>query len=401
MSTLITEKRLKVHSETIGVLNRSRADLFLSTIKSLETLPITTAQFFIEFDESTNSKKNAILNEIRNLPFNSEIHDFRFDKYEQWRSHSDSISDINGLILLLTYDDHIFIDSDNKEIEFLAKNIFEIEEDLNEPVYGPLSHFPECHGLISFAKAIGKFHKINSIPIVPCPIPIGAVIVSPKSYAKWWEIDFTNGTKIVSPENPFGPSVMHVDSWQIFPRNEIFRHMDGYSHVKINSRPYGILNPNYSVDKENKIKHTPFIISQNLNDIRKSKKYDLICIKDNPAQNMKKNFILANQLRISTESTKYIATKFGLKLSSLNSFRILAMKSNNKKLLIQTVAEVPTLLTIKFIFFVKKILRQPYTINELRFISMFSSHKTVNFMSMFISDKLKRLIKKVFSKVTR
>lgn len=393
MSTLITEKRLKVHSETIGVSNRSRADLFLSTIKSLETLPITTAQFFIEFDESTDSKKNLILNEIRNLPFKSEIHDFRFDKYEQWKSHSDSIREIDKLILLLTYDDHIFVDSDSEEMEFLAKNIIEIEKDLDKPVYGTLSHFPECHGLISFAKAIGKYHTINSVPIVPCPIPIGAVIVSPKSYAKWWEIDFTNGNKIVSPENPFGPSVMHVDSWQIFPRNEIFRHMDGYSHVRINSRPYGILNPNYKIDKNNKINYVPFLVSQNLNDIRKSKKYDLIYIKNNPTQEMNKNLILANQLRISAESIKYIATKFDLKPSSFNSIRVLAMKSNNKKLLFQTVVEVPTLITIKFIFFVKKIFRQPFTINELRFISMFSSHKTINFIIMFIRDKLKRVVR--------
>jgi len=169
--------------------------------------------------------------------------------------------------------------------------------------------------------------------------------------------------------------------------------MDGYSHVKINSRPYGILNPNYKIDKDNKINYVPFLVSQNLNDIRKSKKYDLICIKNNPEQNMNKNFILANQLRISIESIKYIATKFGLKPSSFNSIRILAMKSNNKKLLIQTVVEVPTLIIIRFIFFMKKMLRQPYTINELRFISMFSSHKTVNFISMFIRDKLNRIVK--------
>lgn len=393
MSTLITEKRLKIHAETEGLQDRARTDLFLSTIKSFEKLPIETAEFYIAFDESTENKKNVILTEIRNLPFKTKVHNFRFEKYEHWKNHSDSIKDIGHLILLLTYDDHIFIDSNIDEVAFLAENIINIESKLKEPVYGTLSHFPECHGLISFAKAIGKYHAINSIPVVPCAIPIGAVIVSPKNYSKWWDSDFTYGSKIVSPENPFGPSVMAADSWQIFPRSEIFRHMDGYSHVRINSRPYGILNPNYIINKDNKISYIPFSITHNLNDIRKNKNYDLIYIENSPTQNMQKNFILANQLRISMESTKYIATKFGLKPTYFATLRILIMKSNNKKLLIQTLVEAPTLALIRFIFSVKKLTRQPYTINEIRFISMFSSHKTVNFMSMFIRDKLRRMIK--------
>jgi hypothetical protein len=393
MSTLITEKRLKIHSETVGVQERARTDLFLSTIKSFEKLPIEMAEFHIEFDESTENKKDVILTEIRNLPFTTEVHNFRFEKYEHWKNHSDSIKNIENLILLLTYDDHIFIDSNIDEVAFLAENIIDIESKLKKSVYGTLSHFPECHGLIPFAKAIGKYHVINSVPVVPCAIPIGAVIVSPKSYSKWWVRDFTYGSKIVSPENPFGPSVMDADSWQIFPRSEIFRHMDGYSHVRINSRPYGILNPNYIINEDNKVSHIPFSITHNLNDIRKSKKYDLIYIENNPAQNMQKNLILANQLRISMESTKYIATKYGLKPAYFATFRILIMKSNNKKLLIQTLVEAPTLATIRFIFFVKKLFKRPYTINEIRFTSMFSSHKTVNFMSMFISDKLRRLVK--------
>jgi len=224
MSTLVTEKRLKIHPETVGLPKRSRTDLFLSTIKSLEKLPIATAEFYIEFDESTEGKRNLILTEIKKLPFKSEIQNFRFDKYEQWKKHSDSVKDSNNLILLLTYDDHIFIDSNNDEIEFLAENVIDIESKLEKSVYGTISHFPECHGLISFAKAIAKYRVINSVPVVPCAIPIGAVIVSSKSYSKWWDKDFTYGTKIVSPENPFGPSVMAVDSWQIFPRTEMFRH---------------------------------------------------------------------------------------------------------------------------------------------------------------------------------
>jgi len=401
VSTLVTEKRLKIHSETLRVQKRARADLFLSVIKSFEKLPIATAEFYIEFDESTQDKKTLILDAINNLPFKTKIQNFRFEKYEHWKSHSDSIKDIKNLILLLTYDDHIFIDVNSDEIEFLAENTIRIESKLGESVYGTLSHFPECHGLIPFAKAIGKYHVINSVPVVPCAIPIGAVIVSPKSYSKWWDKDFTHGSKIVSPENPFGPSVMDVDSWQIFPRTEIFRHMDGYSHVRINSRPYGILNPNYITDEENKISYSPYSLADDLNYIRKSNKYDLIYIENDLAQNMYKKIILANQLRISMESTNYIATKFSLEPSSFDILKTLAMKSNNKKLLIQTVLEAPTLVTIKFIFSLKKMFRQPHTINEIRFISMFSSHKTMNFIKMFILDKLRRLVKLISPKVTR
>jgi hypothetical protein len=397
MTSLITEKRLKVHSETVGLQTRKRIDLFLSSLKSLENLPIEKAEFYLEFDESTNIYKNLIHSEIQKFSFKSEINSFRFEKYSHWKEHSDSVENNSELILLLTYDDHIFIDENNDEINFLSSNLRKIETHLEQPTYAAISHFPETHGLITFAKAMGKYHVINSIPVVPCVIPIGAVIISPESYKKWWVNDFTEGKKIVSPENPFGPSVMDKNAWQIFPRNEIFRHLDGYSHVRINSRPYGVLKPNYLTVSSNEFLHSPFIISDQVSMIKSENNYDLIMVKNYPKLELIKDVLFANQLRISLESIKYIATKFPPYYSKLQLILFLILKSNNRKLLLQTFIELLSIFTLKTYFLSKKILKKNYSTNDLRFASMFSSHKTTRFIRIFLLNKLKRIIGQKFS----
>jgi hypothetical protein len=401
LTSLITEKRLKIHPETTEWQTRKRIDLFLSSLKSLENLPIERAAFYLEFDESTKIYKNLIHSQIRKFPFKSEINSFRFEKYLHWKEHSDSIKNQSALILLLTYDDHIFIDKNNDEINFLTSNLRKIETHLEQPVYASISHFPETHGLITFAKAMGRYHVINSIPVVPCVIPIGAVIISPAIYNQWWEKDFTEGKKIVSPENPFGPSIMNENAWQIFPRNEIFRHLDGYSHVRISSRPYGVLKPNYLTVSSSEFVYSPYFISDQVKLIKSKNNYDLILVGNDPRQELIKDIIFANQLRISLESIKYIATKFPLYYSKLNLVLYQILLSNNKKLLFQTCIELPTIFVLRAYFFSKKILKKNYSINDMRFASMFSSHKTTRFIRLFLLDKLKRVYRQKFSQIPR
>ena len=141
-SSLVTEKRLKIHKETKNNIQRKRIDLFLSSIKSLEKLPIISADFFIEFDETTFYYQDAIININTKMGFPKKIYHKRLSKYEEWKKNSEQNIN-NNLILLLTYDDHIFIDNSITEFNYLSENVKIIEENLLQPVYGSLSHFPE------------------------------------------------------------------------------------------------------------------------------------------------------------------------------------------------------------------------------------------------------------------
>jgi len=398
-SSLVTEKRLKIHKETKNNIQRKRIDLFLSSIKSLEKLPIISADFFIEFDETTFYYQDAIINIINKMGFPKKIYNKRLSKYEEWKKNSEQNIN-NNLILLLTYDDHIFIDNSITEFNYLSENVKIIEENLLQPVYGSLSHFPESHGSIPFAKALGTYKNINGVPIVPCAIPIGAIILSSTSYKKWWETDFTNGSKIVSPENPFGPSVSRKDSWQIFPRNELFRHMDGYSHVGISNRPYGVLRADYEFNSNLEIKYTPYIKCANLNKIRNDEDYDLLDSAEDQF-NYKKNLLLANQKRISKESIKYISTKYNNPLSKNQLFSLFLKYSNVRFLQTKTVLELPTIFFLKIYFAVYKQIKKELSADIIRFTMLMASHGTFKFIRIFIIGKIKLIFFKKFSVVSR
>ena len=125
-SSLVTEKRLKIHKETKNNIQRKRIDLFLSSIKSLEKLPIISADFFIEFDETTFYYQDAIINIIDKMSFPKNIYNKRLSRYEEWKKNSEQNIN-NNLILLLTYDDHIFIDNNIIEFNYLSENVKIIE----------------------------------------------------------------------------------------------------------------------------------------------------------------------------------------------------------------------------------------------------------------------------------
>lgn len=398
-SSLVTEKRLKIHKEAKNNIERKRIDLFLSSIKSLEKLPIVSADFFIEFDETTFYYQDAIINIIDKMSFPKNIYNKRLSRYEEWKKNSEQNIN-NNLILLLTYDDHIFIDNNIIEFNYLSENVKIIEENLQQPVYGSLSHFPESHGSIPFAKALGRYKNINGVPIVSCAIPIGAIILSSTSYKKWWETDFTNGSKIVSPENPFGPSVSRNDSWQIFPRNELFRHMDGYSHVGISNRPYGVLRADYEFSSNLEITYTPHIKSANLNKIRADEDYDLLESAEEQF-NYKKNLLLANQKRISKESIKYISTKYNNPLSKNQLFGLFLKYSNVRFLQTKTALELPTVFFLKVYFAVYKQIKKELSADMIRFTMLMASHRTFKFITIFIVGKIKLIFFKKFSVISR
>ncbi len=243
-STLVTEKRRFHHKGTQQFSNRDRISIFLSTLHSFKFLPIDTADFYLEFDETTSWASSKIIEIIRSLPFTINLKHERLANYEDWLHSTKSMNLIQSQsLLLLTYDDHIFLETSVDELKRLNKRRFQIARDLGKKnTLVHLSHYPETHGIFMLAKASKSLLKIENDFLIPVVIPIGTIIMSPEDYVNWFKVDFMDGKKFVAPENPFGKSLILTEAHYLIPRTEIFRHLDAYNHVRLHGWPYQVLD---------------------------------------------------------------------------------------------------------------------------------------------------------------
>jgi hypothetical protein len=238
LTVLVTEKRLKVHPGLDVYQERRRVNLFLASLNSLADLPITSADIYLEFDETTLEFETLIREKIAQLNFPCRVYNYRLQDFKQWVCASELIPQ-SGLLLLLTYDDHALLQGSLVEFQSLKSNVISATEEWPDlTILGQLSHFPETIASGSVMNSMGLNLLGPTYSLVPVVIPIGAVILSAKKFKLWWETDFTNGHKFVGPENPFGPSLVLPNAYCIGPKSEIFRHLDGYSHVNIKSSIY-------------------------------------------------------------------------------------------------------------------------------------------------------------------
>ena len=243
-STLVTEKRRFHHKGTQKFVNRDRISVFLSTLYSFKSLPIETADFYLEFDETTSWASSMIIEVIQSLPFTINLTHKRLANYKDWVQSTKSTNLIKAeSLLLLTYDDHIFLETSINELNRLNMRRQQIGRKLGKKnIMVHLSHYPETHGLLMLAKASKSLIRAEYDLLVPVVIPIGTILMSPEDYVNWFKTDFTDGKKFVAPENPFGKSLLLTEAFYIISRTEIFRHLDAYNHVRLHGWPYQVLD---------------------------------------------------------------------------------------------------------------------------------------------------------------
>ena len=249
-TALITEKRRFHHKGTEKFANRNRVSIFLTTLETYRHLPVETADFYVELDETTIWAESTIVDSIKSLPFKVNFKDKRLGDYQDWLNSTKS-AELNFAesLILISYDDHIFLKNSLNEFQRLNHHRLQIAKELKlKNLMVHLSHYPELHGLIRLAKATNTLLKVQNDYLVPVVIPLGTIIISPSDFINWFDLDFTQGKRFVAPENPFGPSVMLSNAHYLIPRTELFRHLDAYRHVRLNGWPYQVLD---SVVKSN------------------------------------------------------------------------------------------------------------------------------------------------------
>lgn len=240
-SCFVTNKRLRVYNfNQTPNYEQDRILSFKTTLKSLSLLPLTSFSLFLKLDEEFEFAKNEIIEFVENNFSNAVIYSHRLETFEQWKKQFFEVK--CDYILWLTYDDHAFVSDSNSEFSNLLIQLKEADSRYpDQIIYGQLSHYPEMISGFEYFSMIKKLQKVNDYNLIPCQVPLGAVLVNTIKLRAAWTIDFTEGNLIVSPENPFGPSFTTPTGLGLIPKTEILRHLDGYQHVSIQD-PYEKVN---------------------------------------------------------------------------------------------------------------------------------------------------------------
>lgn len=388
-TSLITEKRRLIHQGTQVIKDRNRPDIVVSMLRSLRKLPIHSADFYLEFDETTTWSENAIMREVMDLQFETKIFHFRLDSFDLWKESSEASGvQESDLLLLFSNDDHVYIENGTEEFRFLMNCLLTFSEQYPDcELYVPLSHYPELHALVPLGKSAGLNQKLSEFMTVPTVTPIGALLLRPRNYISWWDEDFTHSKKFVGPENPFGPSIVRSNAHFLVPRKELFRHLDGYGHVKICKKPFGALKSNFSINKvvgTGLIENT-WLVSTTVNETNSNS-----LLMESGDKGDKQSFlnaiIKANYKRLSVPSILWINTLYNFSLFQVFLIVLESLFTSSVMLIsfIRTLLELPLRILL---FLISPILRKYHTsiwgVQFKRFLSLSSSHGFSRFFRIF------------------
>jgi len=214
--------------------NSNRVDYLLQTLDSLQLLPLKSANFYISLGDDSVGRAQEIWECASNVSARSEVSAGRLESYEDWQKALTSEGVVESdLILLLTYEDHVFVDKSVSEFESVADVIANADESRGYSIISVLSHFPESHMHVDRWRLLGFDVRESGHSLVPSVTPVGCLLAKKETIWGWFRSDFTGGGRIVSTENYFGPSVTDGRCLSVVPKQELFRHLDGYQHVNL------------------------------------------------------------------------------------------------------------------------------------------------------------------------
>jgi hypothetical protein len=288
---------------------------FFTTLNSIKNLNVNNSSFYLKIDDDFQFAIPRIKDFIKENFENSKLEFDRIDTFDGWKKVFEQVTE--DQILWLTYDDHAYVPIDNLEFNRLRQVLYRADELLPQSIiFGDLSHFPEKISGFEYFKALKTMHKIDDYLLIPNEKPLGVVIVNTKKLQNNWKFDFTNGNKIVSPENPFGPSFVAKGGLGIIPRNELFRHLDGYNHISLSSPFEAILMPDSNVNE--KINEFKFQRINKYNNKSLHEELSILnsenCLHISKLNLSTNRMIIANSRRITLLGSKYTFKNIDIEL---------------------------------------------------------------------------------------
>jgi hypothetical protein len=235
--------------------NQNKVDQFLSTLHSIQKIEFYSAEIYFELAYEYSKFKNQIIDQIKKCIPNASIYFSRLECFNAWKVAASKIPSSAQIVLLKSNHDHVFLPNNTNGFYQFLFNLSSFGEDF----IGEITHWPEFIGDVhSRSWKVNSNSNSNSNEryfVTTTTNSIGTCVISPAFFKSWWVNDFTNGSKIVRPDNPFGPSVIFAPIKRVIPTTEFFRHLDGPAYRDVTAPVSGPLRACCTVNSS-VIKHT-------------------------------------------------------------------------------------------------------------------------------------------------
>ena len=304
--------------------NQNKAEQFLSTLHSLKKINFNSADIYFELSEDYEKYKKLIIQQIRsNIP-NATIHLNRLSDYKSWKIASDAVPLESDIVLLKNNHDHVFLPHNAESFYQYLNNLLSYGTDF----YGEITHWPESIGNLRGRQWEMSPNKNAMYSVTECNEAIGTCVISPTFFSSWWQKDFTEGSKIVRPDNPFGPWVKFKTTKRIVPTEEFFRHLDGYGHAKVKAPISAPIRACCNIESD-RINHTDwtfgnFLTNKSDRDLPvQLKKYAV-----NPISTLINQILLASAYKVNFKNIYYVSQADKYKGGKLSIFCLVSCLFN-------------------------------------------------------------------------
>jgi hypothetical protein len=223
-----------------SISSDERAEALIECLKSLQEMSFVSASIYISIGDDIRIDKSKFDAEVNQLSKKVMLHSSRLEYFADWKNAvSRPEVQASDAVLLLSYEDHILRKGRSSVVIDAVRSINRATETYPSGHFiSILSHFPEQQILSDCWSAVGFRSPTGDPGAIPAPTPIGCLVTKPSVLLDWFSRDFTEGNRIVAPENYFGPSVSDSKSISLTITKEAFYHKDGYGHVKLfNNEP--------------------------------------------------------------------------------------------------------------------------------------------------------------------
>jgi hypothetical protein len=310
--------------------NQNKVEQFLSTIHSLRNIEFSSAEIYFEVSFEYNKFVELICEHIKLYIPNAKIYRKRLEYFLEWKKASTNIPCDTEVVLLKNNHDHIFTHSDS----FVLYKFINDLNSFGKEYVGEISHWPESIGNLRSGKWV-KFKNSDYYFVTTATNTIGTCLIGPDFFKSWWTEDFTGGSRIVRPDNPFGPWVEFEPISRIVPTCEFFRHLDGYGYAKVKAPIASPLRTCCTVEG-NSIKHVDWTKG---NYFHNKKKLDLPVepklIKINDVSTLINLALLGSAYKVNLKNLWYISRAFKFTSTSY-SFLVLFLCITDKFFLRKT-----------------------------------------------------------------
>jgi hypothetical protein len=251
MSVYLTDISLGTNYGCNVSPTQSKADQLLSALHSISVLPIKYQHFYISYSDNYLWAENIINNQINQFFPNAVINNYSLETFQQWKDATLQIPSDVDQILLKTNHDHVYTPESSTDFEKFSTHL----EQYKPRYIGEITHWPEfiCLNRFSLNSDIAQKDDYQSFHTLTTDA-IGTCLVSKELFLEWWVRDFTQGKKIIRPDNPFGPSIEFQKAHRFLPSTELFRHLDGYGHIGIKTPIAGPIRACCQIEN-NVVKH--------------------------------------------------------------------------------------------------------------------------------------------------